>query len=45
MIVYYFNGIKITATVRQYCEENVLNKEKKRCDLQRAHNEVTRVSP
>ena len=29
MIVYDFNGIKITATVRQYCEENVLNKEKK----------------
>ena len=29
MIVYYFNGIKITAIVRQYCEENVLNKEKK----------------
>ena len=29
MIVYYFNGIKLTAIVRQYCEENVLNKEKK----------------
>ena len=45
MIVYYFNGIKLTAIVRQYCEENVLNKEKKRCDLQRAYNKVTRVFP
>ena len=44
MIVYYFNGIKLTLIVRQYCEENVLNKEK-RGDLQRAYNKVTRISP
>ena len=30
MTVYYFDGMKITAIVRQYCEKNVLDKEKKR---------------
>ena len=43
MKLYYFNGIQLTAIVRQYCEENVLNKEK-RCDLQQAYNKVKRVS-
>ena len=41
---YYLNGMKMTAIVRQYCEANVLNKEKKRCDLQRTDKEVTRVA-
>ena len=27
---YYLNGMKMTAIVRQYCEANVLNKEKKK---------------
>ena len=30
MTVYYLDGMKIIAIVRQYCEENVLNKEKKK---------------
>ena len=30
MIVWYSNGIKIIAIVRQYCEDNVLSKEKQR---------------
>ena len=29
MTVYYLDGMKIIAIVRQYCEENVLDKEKK----------------
>ena len=29
MTVYYLDGMKIIAIVRQYCEENVLNKGKK----------------
>ena len=33
MTVYYLDGMKIIAIVRQYCEENVLDKEKKKCDL------------
>ena len=33
MTVYYLDGMKIIAIVRQYCEENVLDKEKKECDL------------
>ena len=30
MTVYYLDAMKIIAIVRQYCEENVLDKEKKR---------------
>ena len=30
MTVYYLDGMKIIAIVRQYCEENVLDKEKKK---------------
>ena len=30
MTVYYLDGMKIIAIERQYCEENVLDKEKKR---------------
>ena len=30
MTVYYLDGMKIIAIVRQYCEENVLDKEKRR---------------
>ena len=30
MTVYYLDGMKIIAIVRQYCEVNVLDKEKKR---------------
>ena len=33
MTVYYLDGMKIIAIVRQYCEENVLDKEIKECDL------------
>ena len=33
MTVYYLDGMKIIAIVRQYCEENVLDKEEKKCDL------------
>ena len=33
MTVYYLDGMKIIAIVRQYCEENVLDKENKECDL------------
>ena len=33
MTVYYLDGMKIIAIVRQYCEENVLDKEKKEYDL------------
>ena len=34
MTVYYLDGMKIIAIVRQYCEEDVLDKEKKKeCDL------------
>ena len=33
MTVYYLDGMKIIAIVRQYFEENVLDKEKKECDL------------
>ena len=33
MTVYYLDGMKIIAIVRQNCEENVLDKEKKECDL------------
>ena len=29
MTVYYLDGMKIIAIVRQHCEENVLDKEKK----------------
>ena len=29
MTVYYLDSMKIIAIVRQYCEENVLDKEKK----------------
>ena len=29
MTVYYLDGMKIIAIVRQYCEKNVLNGEKK----------------
>ena len=29
MTVYYLDGMKIIAIVRQYCEEDVLDKEKK----------------
>ena len=29
MTVYYLDGMKIIAIVRQYCEKNVLNEEKK----------------
>ena len=30
MTVYYLDGMKIIAIVRQYCEKNVLDKEKKK---------------
>ena len=30
MTVYYLDGMKIIAIVRQYCEENVLDEENKR---------------
>ena len=30
MTVYYLDGMKIIAIVRQYCEKNVLDEEKKR---------------
>ena len=30
MTVYHLDGMKIIAIVRQYCEKNVLDKEKKR---------------
>ena len=30
MTIYYLDGMKIIAIVRQYCEENVLDKEKKK---------------
>ena len=30
MTVYYLDGMKIIAIVRQYCEENVLDKEEKK---------------
>ena len=30
MTVYYLDGMKIIAIVRQYCEEDVLDKEKKK---------------
>ena len=33
MTDYYLDGMKIIAIVRQYCEKNVLDKEKKECDL------------
>ena len=33
MTVYYLDGMKIIVIVRQYCEENVLDKEKKEYDL------------
>ena len=33
MTVYYLDGMKIIAIVRQYCEKNVLDEEKKKCDL------------
>ena len=33
MKVYYLDGMKIMAIVRKYCEENVLDKEEKKCDL------------
>ena len=33
MTVYYLDAMKIIAIVRQYCEENVLDKEKKEYDL------------
>ena len=33
MTVYYLDGMKIIAIVRQYCEENVFDKENKECDL------------
>ena len=36
MTVYYLDGMKIIAIVRQYCEENVLDKEKKRVWFERA---------
>ena len=43
MTVYYLDGMKIIATVRQYCEVNVHDKEKKKteCDL----NEHKRSNP
>ena len=31
--VYYLDGMKIIAIVRQYCEKNVLDEEKKKSDL------------
>ena len=31
MTVHYLDGMNIIAIVRQYCEENVLDKEKKKC--------------
>ena len=33
MTVYHLDGMKIIAIVRQYCEKNVLVKEKKEYDL------------
>ena len=33
MTVYYLDGMKVIAIVRQYCEKNVLDEEKKKCDL------------
>ena len=34
MTVYYLDGMKIIAIVRQYCEKNVFDEEKKKeCDL------------
>ena len=33
MTVYYLDGMKIIAIVRQYCGENVFDKENKECDL------------
>ena len=33
MTVYYLDGMKIIAIVRQYCEKNVLVKEQKEYDL------------
>lgn len=45
MTVYYLDGMKIIATVRQYCEVNVLDKEKKKSVISTSINEVTRVAP
>ena len=45
MTVYYLDGMKIIAIERQYCEENVLDKEKKRVWFEGAWSEVTRVAP
>ena len=36
MTVYYLDGMKIIAIVRQYCEKNVLDEEKKRVWFERA---------
>ena len=42
MTVYHLDGMKIIAIVRQYCEVNVLDKEKKKeCDF----NEHKRSNP
>lgn len=43
MIAYYFDGMEMIAIVSQYCEKNLLIKEKKAC-FERAQNKVIRVA-